>query len=211
MTSTDTSACSRRSPTSWPRRCPSGPSRSARSPSTSPTSSARRWTARTRRPPRSRPAASRCAGGREGAESRGDLVVPLQAGSSSAQQLSRPLLRCGPVPIAEELSRTLATSAARRASPPTPLRRPRSEAGVAPPSRPASGRSRSGTRRIPALVYDPELFRRDILPRLATVKLIDIAEAAGCSQGVRVRHQAGKWTPHVSTWAALAGLVNRED
>jgi hypothetical protein len=38
---------------SWPRRCPSGPSRSVRSPSTSPTYSARPWTAPTRQPPRS--------------------------------------------------------------------------------------------------------------------------------------------------------------
>ena len=108
----------------------------------------------------------------------------LQAGSSSAQQLSPPLLRCGPVLIAEELSRTLAMSAARRASPPTPPRRPRSAVGVAPLSPPVSGRSRSGTRPIPS-VYDPELFRREIRPRLALVKLSEIAEATGCSRRTR--------------------------
>jgi hypothetical protein len=32
------------------------------------------------------------------------------------------------------------------------------------------------------MVYDPELFRRDILPRLAGVKLSEIAEAARSSK-----------------------------
>jgi len=50
-------AFAHRSRTSWPRPCRSGPSRSARSQNTSPTSSARRWTAGTRLPPRSRNAA----------------------------------------------------------------------------------------------------------------------------------------------------------
>jgi hypothetical protein len=72
--------------------------------------------------------------------------VRLPAGSSSAQQLSRPLLRCGPVPSAEELSRTPATSAATPALLPTPLRHPRSVAGAVLPSRLASGRSLGGTR-----------------------------------------------------------------
>jgi hypothetical protein len=50
---------------------------------------------------------------------------------------------------AEAPSPTLATSVARRASPPTLPRRPRSGAGVVPPSRRASGRSRNGTGPIP--------------------------------------------------------------
>ncbi len=34
----------------------------------------------------------------------------------------------------------------------------------------------------PGAVYDRELFRREIVPRLGTVKLSEIAEAAGCSK-----------------------------
>ena len=62
----------------------------------------------------------------------------------------------------------------------------------------------------PGVVYDPELFRRAILPRLATVKLMDIAEAAGCCKASASDIRRGKWTPHVSTWAALAGLAGLE-
>jgi CRISPR-associated endonuclease Cas1 len=58
----------------------------------------------------------------------------------------------------------------------------------------------------PDVVYDPELFRRDILPRLASVKLTEIAEAAGCSKAYASDIRRGKWTPHVSTWGVLAGL-----
>jgi transcriptional regulator with XRE-family HTH domain len=57
------------------------------------------------------------------------------------------------------------------------------------------------------VVYDPELFRREILPRLAGVKLSEIAEAAGCSKAYASDIRRGKWTPHVSTWPALAELV----
>jgi len=35
----------------------------------------------------------------------------------------------------------------------------------------------------PGTVYDPDLFRREILPRLKTVKLSDIIEATGMSKG----------------------------
>jgi hypothetical protein len=42
------------------------------------------------------------------------------------------------------------------------------------------GRCWSGDKANPGTVYDPELFRREILPRLASVKLSEIAEAAGC-------------------------------
>ena len=48
---------------------------------------------------------------------------------------------------------------------------------IAPPG----ARCRSGTGPIPAR-YDRELFRQEILPRLATVKLSEIVEAAGCSK-----------------------------
>jgi transcriptional regulator with XRE-family HTH domain len=59
----------------------------------------------------------------------------------------------------------------------------------------------------PDTVYDPELFRREILPRLTQVKLSEIAEAAGCSKAYASDIRRGKWTPHVSTWVALAKLV----
>ncbi|MGP8163329.1 MAG: CRISPR-associated endonuclease Cas1, partial [Acidimicrobiales bacterium] len=58
----------------------------------------------------------------------------------------------------------------------------------------------------PGALYDPELFRREILPRLQTVKLSEIAEAAGCSKASASDIRRGKWTPHVSTWSALADL-----
>src|ERR1039458_6609566 len=60
----------------------------------------------------------------------------------------------------------------------------------------------------PDAVYDPELFRREILPRLAPVKLAEIAEAAGCSKAYASDIRRGKWTPHVSTWGALGELVH---
>ena len=53
----------------------------------------------------------------------------------------------------------------------------------------------------------PELFRREILPRLAQVKLSEIAEIAGCSKAYASDIRRGKWTPHISTWAVLATLV----
>ena len=59
----------------------------------------------------------------------------------------------------------------------------------------------------PEIAYDPELFRRDILPKLADVKLTEIMEAACCSKGSASDIRRGKWAPHVSTWAALAELV----
>jgi hypothetical protein len=60
----------------------------------------------------------------------------------------------------------------------------------------------------PETTYDLELFRRDILPRLTDVKLSEIAEAAGCSKAYASDIRRGKWTAHVSTWGALAGLVS---
>jgi hypothetical protein len=41
----------------------------------------------------------------------------------------------------------------------------------------------------PGTVQDPEWFRRDILPRLATVKLSEIVEATGMSKGSRRRSE----------------------
>jgi CRISPR-associated endonuclease Cas1 len=62
----------------------------------------------------------------------------------------------------------------------------------------------------PDTAYDPELFRREILPRLAGVKLSEIAEAAGCSKASASDIRRGKWAPHVSTWRALAELAGVE-
>jgi CRISPR-associated endonuclease Cas1 len=58
--------------------------------------------------------------------------------------------------------------------------------------------------------YDPELFRREILPRLRTVRLSEIVEATGMSKAFASQVRAGKFTPHVSTWRALAGLAGIE-
>ena len=60
----------------------------------------------------------------------------------------------------------------------------------------------------PGVNYDPELFRRDILPRLQSVKLSDIAEAAGCCKASASDIRRGKWAPHVSAWPALAAMVD---
>jgi hypothetical protein len=59
----------------------------------------------------------------------------------------------------------------------------------------------------PDVDYDPGAFRRLILPGLQGVKLTDIAQAAGISKGYASNVRAGKFTPHVSTWAGLAALV----
>ncbi len=40
--------------------------------------------------------------------------------------------------------------------------------------------------------YDPELFRRDILPRLQTVKLSETIEATGMSKGAASDIRRGK-------------------
>ena len=39
-------------------------------------------------------------------------------------------------------------------------------------------------------MHDPEWFRSDVLPRLASLKLSEIVEAAGLLEGVRIGHQA---------------------
>jgi CRISPR-associated protein Cas1 len=60
----------------------------------------------------------------------------------------------------------------------------------------------------PGVVYDPELFRRDILPRLGTVPLSEIVGAIRCSKATASDYRRGKRVPHVSTWTALAELVD---
>jgi CRISPR-associated endonuclease Cas1 len=59
----------------------------------------------------------------------------------------------------------------------------------------------------PGTVHDPEIFRRDILRGLATVKLSEITATTGLSKSSASQVRAGKWTPHVSTWPALAELA----
>jgi len=59
----------------------------------------------------------------------------------------------------------------------------------------------------PGVTYDPEIFRREILPRLAAIPLKGIVEAIGCSKASASDIRRGKRTPHCSTWAALAKLV----
>ena len=62
----------------------------------------------------------------------------------------------------------------------------------------------------PGTTYDPELFRREILPRLAGVKLSKMTEATGMSKGFASQVRASKATPHVSMWRSLANLVGLE-
>jgi hypothetical protein len=54
---------------------------------------------------------------------------------------------------------------------------------------------------------DPELFRREILPRLRTVLLAEIMATAECSKASASDNRLGKKTPHVSTWRAGRELV----
>jgi len=63
----------------------------------------------------------------------------------------------------------------------------------------------------PGTVYDRELFRREILPKLQTVRLSEIAEAIGCSRASACDIRRGKRTPHVSTCATLAALAAIEE
>ena len=54
---------------------------------------------------------------------------------------------------------------------------------------------------------DQAWYRREVLPRLANVKLAAIMQAAACSKGFASVVRMGKSTPHMSTWKALAHLV----
>jgi hypothetical protein len=57
------------------------------------------------------------------------------------------------------------------------------------------------------LDVDPTIYRERIFPALASIKLAQIMEATGYSKGYCSTIRAGTWTPHVSTWPALAALV----
>ncbi len=54
---------------------------------------------------------------------------------------------------------------------------------------------------------DPAIYRERIWPGLAAVKLSQLIEATGYSKGYCSTIRGGMWTPHVSTWPALAELV----
>jgi hypothetical protein len=54
---------------------------------------------------------------------------------------------------------------------------------------------------------DPAVYRERIWPKLAAVKLAEIMQATGYSKGYCSTIRSGRWTPHVSTWPALANLV----
>jgi hypothetical protein len=85
----------------------------------------------------------------------------------------------------------------------TPEIRGRRGAAIAARKRALTEWDRANTGRV----YDPELFRREILPRLQTVPLSEITAAAGCSKASASDYRRGKRTPHVSAWSALAELV----
>ena len=54
---------------------------------------------------------------------------------------------------------------------------------------------------------DLAIYRERIWPGLARVKLSVIMEATGYSKGQCSTIRNGTWSPHVSTWPALAHLV----
>ena len=59
----------------------------------------------------------------------------------------------------------------------------------------------------PEISFDPDYFRREILPGLTTVKLSEIMKTAGISKSFASRVRSGHFEPHRSTWGDLAGLV----
>ena len=59
----------------------------------------------------------------------------------------------------------------------------------------------------PGHPFDPDYFAREILPELAEVKLAAMVEATGLSKGFCSQVRAGKFTPHLSHWSALARLA----
>jgi hypothetical protein len=59
----------------------------------------------------------------------------------------------------------------------------------------------------PGQAFYPDYFARAILPGLATVKLSVMVEATGLSKGFCSQVRAGKFTPHVSHWPALAAVA----
>ena len=72
-----------------------------------------------------------------------------------------------------------------------------------------AARKRALRERVDALGcdVDPDLYRRDIFPKLEKVKLAQLVEATGYSKGHCSHIRAGQFVPHVSTWPALARLT----
>jgi hypothetical protein len=58
-----------------------------------------------------------------------------------------------------------------------------------------------------ATLWDPDLFRREILPRLADVTLAAIMEGGQFSKSYASAIKTGRFAPHPSTWPALAKLA----
>lgn len=54
---------------------------------------------------------------------------------------------------------------------------------------------------------DRDWYRREIWPRLASHKLIEIMDAAECSKGFTSDIRRGRYVPHPSTWPDLAALA----
>lgn len=88
-----------------------------------------------------------------------------------------------------------------------PAQTPEVRGPRAPLSMLASVRCPSGDKANPGAVYDPELFRRDILPKLAGVNLSEIVEAIACSKASASDIRGGKRVPNLSSWPALGELV----
>jgi len=59
----------------------------------------------------------------------------------------------------------------------------------------------------PGQSFDPDRFRRDVLPTLAVVKLSAIVAACWVTKSTASSWRTGKTTPHVSHWPALAAVV----
>ena len=114
----------------------------------------------------------------------------------------------GHAPIAGGPSPTLATSDATPASPRILRKRPevrgRRGAAIAARKRALSDWDKAN----PGAIYDPEVFKREILPKLRTVPLAEIIAAIGCSKASASDIRRGKRTPHVSAWRALAAMVD---
>ncbi|MHB8246867.1 MAG: hypothetical protein ACYDGN_16265 [Acidimicrobiales bacterium] len=55
--------------------------------------------------------------------------------------------------------------------------------------------------------YDPDWWTREILPRLRSVRLAEIMDAAPCCKATASSWRNGHTTPHVAVWQVLGELV----
>jgi len=62
----------------------------------------------------------------------------------------------------------------------------------------------------PGIRHDPAVFAQEIRPQLGGIPLADIAKAADRSKAYASDIRSGRYTPHVSTWGALAALVDSD-